>query len=68
MRKNAKNIMDFAALGVTTSIGASAVTGAGGNAAGLANVSSQFGTMGTVMGAGMTMDMARGLMPKRKRR
>ena len=68
MRKKAKKVMGFTALGVTTSVGASVVTSAGGSATGLGNIASQYPAMGTIMGSGMVLDELGKMVPKEKRK
>ncbi len=56
-------------LAVTTSVGASVVTKAGGSAAGLTTFSSFAPALGALGGAGVVLSSLRGLQPsKRKRR
>jgi hypothetical protein len=62
-KRQAKNILGFAALGATTSFGGSIAPNAG-----LGNIASQYPTMGSIMGTGMTMNALGGLIPKKRRR
>lgn len=68
MKKIIKDSISLGKLSLTNSAMASAVTGAGGSAAGL-NTFSQFTpVMGSVMGAGHTIRMVKSLTPKKRRR
>ena len=47
--------LNLTSMGVTTGVGASVVTSVGGNASGLAAMSSFYPAMGTMAGAGMVL-------------
>lgn len=67
MKKYNKAALDMVKAGIVTGVGASAVTAAGGNAAGLATMSSYYPMMGSAVGAGMALSAVKGLTPRKRR-
>ena len=54
--------------GMVTGVGASIVEDFGGNAGGLAKLSKAAPAIGNLAGAGITIDLMKGLMPRRRRK
>lgn len=61
-----KDTQSLLGVGVLTGVGASVVTGIGGNAAGLTNVSRHFGTLGSLVGTKAVIKATQRLKPKKK--
>lgn len=68
LKKAGQDAMALAGTGIIIGAGSSAVTAAGGSAAGLSTFSGYMPVMGNVMGAGYTLGMLNDLQPKRRRK
>jgi len=55
LKKFGKASMEFTKTGIASSVGASIITSAGGDASPIANMSKQLPVLGSMMGAGMVM-------------
>ena len=66
MKKLKKDATSLTKASMITSVGASAVTGTGGSAAGLTALSSSFPVMGTAVGAGASLRMLKKMKKKRR--
>ena len=55
MKRARKDTMEFTKLGVTTGVGASVISGAGGDASALSAMSGMYPTAGAIAGSGMAL-------------
>jgi len=67
MKKLKKDALGLTKASLITSVGASAVSGAGGNVRGLSTLSSSFPTVGATVGASASMRMLKKMSRKKKR-
>jgi hypothetical protein len=70
MKKLKKDAMNMTVLGIGMGVGAQAITGAGGSAAGVSAMTSKFSTLGSLSGTGAIMRGIGGLantLPKKKK-